>query len=54
MADERRAYPNSSRRSEQLSCIKLFHLSYGLFSIKFSKFLKDPEILKLFNSIENE
>ena len=27
--------PDSLRRSKQLSCIKLFHPSYGLFNIKF-------------------
>ena len=27
----RAAYSDSSRRSEQLSCIKLFHPSYGYF-----------------------
>ena len=30
LADERVAYSNLSRRSEQLSCRKYFHLSYGL------------------------
>ena len=30
VADERAAYPDSSRRSEQLSCRKYFHLSYAL------------------------
>ena len=35
MADERAAYPDSSRRSEQLSCIKLFHPSYRLFYMIF-------------------
>ena len=30
VADERTAYPESSRRSEQLSCRKYFHPSYGL------------------------
>ena len=38
MVDERAAYPESSRRSEQLSYITLFHLSYGLFSINFQSF----------------
>ena len=33
VADERTAYPDSSRRSEQLSCRKYFHPSYGLFYI---------------------
>ena len=35
VADERAAYPDSSRRSEQLSCTKFFHPSYDLFSINF-------------------
>ena len=29
------AYPEPSRRSEQLSCTKYFHPSYRLFSINF-------------------
>ena len=32
--DERTAYPDSSRRSEQLSCTKYFHPSYGLKDMK--------------------
>ena len=40
MADERAAYPDSSRRSEQLSCTKYFHLTYGLFYINFQKKFK--------------
>ena len=35
VADERVAFPGSSRRSEQLSCTKFFHPSYGLFNINF-------------------
>ena len=35
VADERTAYLDSSRRSEQLSCTKHFHPSYGLFYIHF-------------------
>ena len=38
VADERAAYPGSSRRSEQLSCTKFFHPSYGLFYINFKIF----------------
>ena len=38
MVDERAAYPDSSRRSEQLSCTRYFHLSYGLFSINFQSY----------------
>ena len=41
MADEQAAYPDSSRRSEQLSCTKFFHPNYGLFTMIFSKILKD-------------
>ena len=33
MADERAAYPDLSRRSEQLSCTKYFHPNYGYFSM---------------------
>ena len=44
MADERAVYPDSSRRSEQLSCIKYFHPSYGLFYMNFQSF---NDILKL-------
>ena len=35
VADERAAYPDSSRHSEQLSCTKYFHPSYVLFYINF-------------------
>ena len=35
VADERAVYPDSSRRSEQLSCRKYFHPSYGLFYMIF-------------------
>ena len=38
VADERAAYPDSSRRSEQLSCTKYFHPSYDLFYINFKRF----------------
>ena len=38
MADERAAYPDSSRRFEQLSCTKFFHPSYRLFYINFKRF----------------
>ena len=38
MADERSAYLDSSRRSEQLSCTKFFHPSYGLFYMIFQSF----------------
>ena len=37
VAVERVAYPDSFRRSEQLSCTKFFHPSYGLFYINFKK-----------------
>ena len=38
MADERAAYPDSSRRSEQLSYINFFHPSYELFYMIFQSF----------------
>ena len=38
MADERTVYSDVSRRSELLSCRKLFHPSYGLFSTIFQRF----------------
>ena len=47
MADERVAYPDSSRRSEQLSCTKFFHPSYGLFYINFKSFNLFSEFLDL-------
>ena len=34
----RAAYPDSSRRSEQLSCAKYFQPRYGLFYINFKRF----------------
>ena len=37
VADEWAAYPNLSHRSEQLSCTKYFHPSYGLFYINFQR-----------------
>ena len=45
MAVERAAYPVSSRRSEQLSCTKSFHPSYGLFYINFQSFNSISEII---------
>ena len=44
---ERRAYLDSSRRSEQLSCRKLFDPSYGLFSMNFLSFKHILEFLNL-------
>ena len=44
MADERAAYTDSSRRSEQLSCTKYFHVSYGLFYMNFQRFKQYSEI----------
>ena len=38
VADERYAYPDLSRRSEQLSWRKYFNPSYGLFNINFKSF----------------
>ena len=35
MAGEQVTYSDSSRRSEQLSCTKYFHPSYGLFYMIF-------------------
>ena len=35
--DERATYSDSPRRSEQLSCTKFFHPSYGLFEIDFKR-----------------
>ena len=49
--DERTAYPDSSRRSEQLSCTKFFHPSYGLFYMIFERF---NNILELFILTEKE
>ena len=51
MADERTTYPDSSRRSEQLSCRKHFHPSYGLFSMIIQSF---KHILDLFILTEME
>ena len=39
VADKRTAYSGSSRRSEQLSCTKYFHPSYGLFYMFFKVYL---------------
>ena len=39
VVDERTAYPDSSRRSEQLSCTKFFHLSYGLKDMIFKRII---------------
>ena len=50
MADEPTAYPDSSRRSEQLSCTKYFHPSYELFYINFQSF---NSFSNLFNSKAN-
>ena len=51
MVDERAAHPDSSRRSEQLSCTKYFHLSNGLFYIDFKRLF---EFLELFEFSKNE
>ena len=48
MADERTAYPKASRRSEQLSCTKSFHPSYGLFYMIFQSFKQFLNFLNLF------
>ena len=49
--DERTAYPDSSRRSEQLSCRKHFHPSYGLKDMNFQRLF---EFLELFEFSKNE
>ena len=38
--DERAAYSDSSRRSEQLSCRKHFHPSYGLKDMNFQSLVR--------------
>ena len=48
MADERTAYPDLSRRSEQLSCIKYFHPNYGLKDMIFFKDLNHFLILIIY------
>ena len=45
MADERVAYPGSSRRSEQLSCTKFFDPSYGLIYMVFQRFKQYSQII---------
>ena len=44
-ADERAAHPDLSHRSEQLSCTKYFHPSYGLFYIHFQSLLHFLELI---------
>ena len=51
MADEQAAYPDSSRRSEQLSYRKHFHPSYGLKDMNFQRLF---EFLELFEFSKNE
>jgi hypothetical protein len=46
----RRAYSDSSHFSDQLSCRKLFHPSYGLFYMIFQRLNDFLEYLDLFNS----
>ena len=50
--DERTAYSDWSRRFEQLSCIKLFHPSYGLFYMDFQSLFNFLKFLHLFNQID--
>ena len=50
MADERAAFPDLSRRSEQLSCTKFFHPSYGLFYINFKRFKSFKDLFNYLNS----
>ena len=45
--DERTAYLDSSRRSEQLSYRKHFHPSYGLKDMNFQSLFKFLELFKL-------
>ena len=49
--DERTAYSDSSRHSEQLSYKKHFHLSYGLKDMNFQSLF---EFLELFEFSKNE
>ena len=49
--DERAAYSDSSRRSEQLSCREHFHPSYGLKDMNFQSLF---EFLELFKLSKNE
>ena len=49
--DERIAYSDSSRRSEQLSYRKHFHPSYGLKDMNFQRLF---EFLELFEFSKNE
>ena len=49
--DERTTYPDSSRRSEQLSCRKHFHSSYGLKDMNCQRLF---EFLELFEFSKNE
>ena len=45
--DERTTYPDSSRRSEQLSCRKHFHPSYGLKDMNFQSLFEFWNYLNL-------
>ena len=47
VADKRAVYSDSSRRSEQLSCRKHFHPSYGLFSMNFQRLNHFLDLFKL-------
>ena len=49
--DERTAYSDSSRRSEQLSYRNHFHPSYGLKDVNFQRLF---EFLELFEFSKNE
>ena len=46
MADERAAYADSSRRSEQLSYRNHFHPSYGLKDMNFQNLFEFLELFK--------
>ena len=45
--DDRTAYSDSSRRSEQLSCRKHFHPSYGLKDMNFQSLFEFLELFEL-------
>lgn len=47
MAGEQKAYLDSSRNSEQLSCRNLFHPSYGLFYMIFQSFKRFSNIITI-------
>ena len=50
--DERIAHSDSSRRSEQLSCRKHFHPSYGLKDMNFQRLFEFLELFELTEKIK--